>query len=303
MSQLDPARKGKLGSSDVPALFEAHPWKTALMLYAEHTQAVGYDPEKDPDERMAWGSRLQDDIMDAVAEETGWKILPNPLNRFVEHPDPTLRTGATIDAYCEHPEWGPGLLESKNVDWKQWFEKGWDETAAPRQVEIQGQHQLWCTQHLWVQFPVLRGGNDLIRIPGPDTPRRLQEGIGPQLEAAIRTFWKRVDDREPPPPQGLACEIPALMAVYDDVIRQPPLDLRDDAEFAELLDDLEFARTRRLELEKLEQAAKVSILGKLGRYAEARAANAIVKVSKAIMPAHQRKESVQTRLNVRFFTP
>src|SRR4051812_6258014 len=119
-------RAGYIGASEIAALFNLSPYNTRWDLWSR--EAKGRALAEPDDERLRWGSLLQDDILAEVAHRMKWSIEPNAGDAFVTHPG-GLQLGATVDAWVRDHEEGPGLVECKNVDWFI-HRQTWSEDAA-----------------------------------------------------------------------------------------------------------------------------------------------------------------------------
>ncbi len=297
MTPLSPHRAGKIGSSQVAALFGVSPYLTRLQLYAHH--ADGFAIETEDDERMRVGRLLQDDILELVAARFGFEVEPNDENSWVAHPDPDLRAGATVDAFVRRHESGLGVVEVKNVDRDIWLRQ-WTDDTAPRHIELQLQHQLLVTGAAWGMIAALVGGNELVTVPARGLRHPLPD-VHREIEAELRAFWREVAERRPPEPQAHAREIAALAHLYQGAVPEPVLDLSGDSSLGQLIEAYEWAASRRRECEALEAEAKVKILARLGDFQKARGPDgAFVKVTRSKLPATviQRAAGIQTRLTI-----
>lgn len=310
---LSPRRVGNIGSSMIAGLFGRSNWMTELMLYAHFVD--GYDIDKDPEERMDWGKLLQDYILHMAAKQSGWEIEPNADDSWVQHPDEQYRGGSTVDAWVRRHEWGLGVIECKNVDWLRWRDQGWTDQAAPPMYELQLQHQLWSTGAAWGCFAVLVGGNDLHMIPseGGIIGRRLPlSDVHRSIEAKLLDFWRRVDlgkraqedpsvTPDPPPTIGHPLDIGALAHLYPEPVEDPPLDLMEDAAFAQLVADYQWAKDRVKDIGKLEEEAKVKLLAAMMGAGRARTRGAWVTIKRPFVKGgtYTRKDGRQTRITIK----
>lgn len=295
-SHLSPNRIGKIGSSHIAALFGRSNWLTRLQLYAHFVD--GYDLEKQEDDRMRIGRLLQDDILQLTIEKTGWELEANPDDSWIDHPDPQYRAGCTLDAWVRRHEWGLGIAEIKNVDFLRWRDEGWSDEAAPVRVELQLQEQMWVTGAAWGVIPVLIGGNDLRIIPSNNgiVGRRLPlPEVHRSIESALTDFWHRVEHKDPPPVVGHELEIPALAHLYPEPVLDPTLDLIEDAAFAQLVADYQWAKEKGKQLAALEKEAKIKLLGAMGGSALARTRGAWVKVGRNRIAGRTQEVKPHTR--------
>ena len=295
MSDLSPDRVGKIGSSMVAALLGESPYLTRLSLYAHFASGASLDVA--PNERMLWGQRLQVPILEAAAERTGWQIEPNP-NRWVEHPDPTLRAGATVDAWVYGHELGLGVVEVKNVD-RDVFLEHWEADAAPRHIEIQLQHQLWVTGARWGLVVALVGGNELVMVPATGVRRPIAE-MQATLEREIRSFWREVESRTPPLPSGRRADVPALAAIYGVPDEQPLQRLDSDEELGQLVETYQWCAEKRRELNALMDDTVAKLLAKTKGFARTLAPGGrLVLVRRSVVGEREMKRREHVRTIVR----
>lgn len=190
-------RTQDITSTEIAALFGINPWMTEYELW--HRKKDGLIVEIEENQRMKWGTILQDSIAKGVAEEQGWNI-----RRMEEYGRiPILRLGSSFDFSIE-PEHEPinlgelGLLEIKNVDGLQ-FKKGWivngENVEAPPHIELQVQHQLLVSGRAFAYIGALIGGNNLILIK-----REPSQKIHDAIKEKAAAFWKSIDENTPSAP-------------------------------------------------------------------------------------------------------
>lgn len=273
---LSPRRVGKMGSSMIAALFDRSPYLTKLRLYNHF--AIGTEIDRDPDERMNWGKRLQDDILEAVQEDRGWDLVPKGDDDWLDHPDPTLRCGATIDSAVINHGKGDGVVECKNVDRLIWLQT-WTETTAPPHVELQLQHQLFVTGAKWGAIAALVGGNELHIVERDALP-----GMHEKIEAALRLFWRQVETKTVPDAMGLPEELPALAALYPETIPDPILEMFGDRKAAELVEAVReylWSLDRAKEAKNIGDRAKARLLAATREYQVTRTHGYRIQVDKS----------------------
>lgn len=183
-------RAKDITSTEIAALFGISPYITEYELW--HRKKNNLIVEIAENERMKWGTLLQDSIAEGVAEEQGWNI-----RRMEEYGRiPELRIGSSFDFSIEGVD--TGLLEIKNVDGLQ-FKKGWiidgDNVEAPPHIELQVQHQLLVSGRSYAYIGALIGGNDLVLIR-----REPSAKIHDAIRQKTAAFWKSIDAGNPPPP-------------------------------------------------------------------------------------------------------
>jgi len=218
-------RTKDITSTEISALFGFSPYMTEFELW--HQKKSGTVVEIKGNERMKWGTALQDAIAAEVAKEQGWTI--RRMDEYMRNTD--LRAGASFDfsieskeicvcgkpiAYHNRPEadqWVEcqiprnsmnqtkdyGLLEIKNVD-SLAFRDGWTEDEAgnieaPLHIEIQVQHQLMVSGRSFAYIGALVGGNRLVLIK-----RERNEAVITSIKIKIKEFWASIEASTPPKP-------------------------------------------------------------------------------------------------------
>lgn len=200
------ARRQGLGGSEVAAILNMNPYKSALELYAEK---VGAMPANDTENEVAlWGNVFELPILREYARRSKRHVVPcgellrrrdRPWHQVT--PDGVQLTGA--------PEWadGPGIAEVKLTAFD------WRDEVAPY-VSVQLQHQLSVTGAAW---------NTLVVLPVPErrlwwldvAPHREFQAL---LAEKVDAFWTRVLERRPPDADGSASARRALFALEPDLV-------------------------------------------------------------------------------------
>ncbi len=181
-------------STESAALFGLSPYHTEFELW--HRKQSGDVPAFDSsNERMKWGTRLQDAIARGVAEDQGWTV--RRLSAYIRHDE--VRMGSSFDfEVVNHPD-GPGILEVKNVDGlvfrDQWLIDDDGNIEAPEHIEVQLQHQLHVIDREWGVIAALVGGNAPKLLL-----RRRDRQVGNAIEAKVRAFWASIAAGTPPTP-------------------------------------------------------------------------------------------------------
>jgi predicted phage-related endonuclease len=113
-------RKRDITASRIGALFNCHPYETALRLYVEQR---GVEFERQENSAMRRGRWLEPAVAKAVAElRTEWII--EPANVYLDVTE--LRLGATPDFYIHGDARGIGVLQAKTVA-PSVFDREWDQ--------------------------------------------------------------------------------------------------------------------------------------------------------------------------------
>ena len=291
----DPERR-TVSASQVAALFGASRWSTRWSLWHAF---VGDAPLPDEEsDLMKWGLRLQDDILDGVADElhlsvTGWDDEAPASIRYVRHPSEPV--GATPDGWALDPEGRLIWIEAKNVNQFSFMDH-WTETTAPLDVEMQVQTQLMVPHPdhgapKMAYIAALVGGCELRLYP-----REPDAEVQRQIADEARAFLASVKAGEEPPVEGREIEIPQLLALYPDI--DPEKIVHLDAE-----EEIEIVRMHRYWREAKSQATKIERDLRVKVMALARDAGLIVApklslgIKKATVAAtSSRREHVRTSL-------
>lgn len=173
-------RKKDVTSTEVAALFGCSPYLTAFELW--HRKQGNMDVAIEQNERMKWGTRLQDSIAAGIAEDQDWQI-----RRMTEYMrDTELKLGASFDFEFTIDSFR-GILEVKNVDGLA-FRDGWivegENVEAPPHIEIQVQVQLALSGKKKAYIGALIGGNRVVLIE-----REPDFGVITQIKERVRDFW------------------------------------------------------------------------------------------------------------------
>ena len=196
-------RTKDITSTEVSCLFGCSPYSTKFELW--HRKKFGAIVQLKENERMFWGTKLQDAIATSIAEEQCWII--RRMDEYIRNTE--LRIGSSFDFAISDD----GLLEIKNVD-SLAFRDGWlvngDNIEAPPHIELQVQHQLAVSGKAYAYIGALVGGNTLKLIrrePMPD--------IIAAIKLKVAEFWKSVDeDIEPSPTFPQDAEAVIQLAQY-----------------------------------------------------------------------------------------
>lgn len=180
-------------STEISALYGFSPYLTEYELF--HNKKDGVVVELAGNERMEWGTRLENAIAEGAAADAGWKI--KKMGVYIRHPS---RIGSSFDymikAGHELSAKGVGLLEIKNVDGlvfhKNWIDDGTN-VEAPNHIELQIQHQMEVLDCEWCVLVALVGGNRKVVIT-----RLRDREIGADIREKVKAFWQRVDENSPP---------------------------------------------------------------------------------------------------------
>jgi len=196
-------RANDITSTEIGALFGLSPYVTEYELwYRKKNQTV---IEFEENERMKWGTILQDAIAEGIAKEQKWEV--RRMTEYIRGSD--LRIGASfdfdairsVDVGKDVPANKPYsfLLEIKNVDGlifkQQWHEDDAGDLEAPLHIEIQVQHQLLCSGRQLAYIGVLVGGNKLYLLR-----RERNNKVLIKIREKAIAFWKSIEENKPPEP-------------------------------------------------------------------------------------------------------
>lgn len=217
-------------STEVAALFGLSPYITQFELW--HRKKEGTVVKIEENERMKWGTRLQDSIANGIAQDQSWKV--RRMDEYFR--DSELRIGSSFDfeimEFIPGVPAGPderGLLEIKNVD-ALIFRDGWafDEDGdleAPPHIELQVQHQMLLTKRPVVYLGALVGGNKVQLIE-----RRPDESVFKAITQKVTDFWESIDANRPPTPDFIR-DAEYISQIYGFADPGKVFDAREDDEF------------------------------------------------------------------------
>lgn len=185
-------RKKDITSTEVSSLFGISPYATSFETW--HRKHDNLEISFEANERMIWGSRLQDSIAAGIFEDQGW--VGHKKTEYMRDSD--LRMGASFDFEFMHIDGEGQLLEVKNVD-SLAFKDGWivdgENVEAPPHIELQVQHQLAITGYKAAYIGALIGGNRVVLI------RREPDAVVIQaIKDKIKAFWDSVASHTEPQP-------------------------------------------------------------------------------------------------------
>lgn len=248
-------RASVVGASEVSALFDCNPWLTRYELWQRKAgniavptfDTVGPDgvPEN---ERIYWGVRLEGAIINAAKERYGYtdreqvKYLSND-NGLGGHPDRRV--------ICQ--ERGPGILETKMVDWLE--RKKWGD-EPPLHYLLQNQTYQGLDHVTWGDVIVLVGGNKLERFQYDFRPKLYAE-----IEARVASFWGTVRAGVAPNPD-YSRDGKVIAEIYTDAV-DSVVDLRGDHIAMTCAAEYQIAAEQERAAKARKEAAQAELLDKL----------------------------------------
>lgn len=217
-------RTKDITSTEVSALFGLSPYSTAFELW--HHKKSGVVVRLNPNERMEWGTALQDAIASHIGKKQGWEI--RRMNEYLR--DPELRAGSSFDfsiktSDVENPY---GLLEIKNVDGlvfkNEWTEDDNGDIQAPLHIEIQVQHELFVSDRKYCYLGALIGGNRLELVK-----RTRDEAVIQAIKEKVAEFWVSINENKPPEP-NLEADADFIGKLFGYAAPGKVLDISEDTE-------------------------------------------------------------------------
>lgn len=248
------ARLDGLGGSDIGAIMGVSPWASAYSVFAEKIGLVEPGPQTD---RMKFGHLHEPTIAKWYADETGRKVYEadRANARAFELPVDVMSFGdgywlyigknrpwerMTPDNLVMCEERGPGVLEKKCAaygleEWK---------NGPPAHYMLQLQAYLGLTGLKWGSFAVMFSMYSLGFI---DVDR--DDEMIERIWSASDDMWRRIQDGDPPQPDGSEASRKALDAVLgvpdDSIVTLPPDALLWDEEYVEACEDIKAAQRRK----------------------------------------------------------
>lgn len=241
-------RETGIGASEIASVFGVSPWMSALALYASKIGA--YERDFTEVEAVYWGHKLEDDIVDGYQERTGRPTRrAGKLLRSRSHPWAMCTLDGETTAAANDSHWWP--FEAKNVTI---FKASEWEGGAPEHYRLQCMQQMLVTGEQKATIAALLGGNRLVW----QDVHRDEDEIRRIIYHGER-FWKRIQARDIPMPDGSESSRKALNALYPDGSGSLVLP-RTAADAADRLDELK-AQIKRLtdEREAIENTVKLAL--------------------------------------------
>jgi len=248
-------RTRDITSTEAAALYGLSPYLTQFELF--HQKRDGVVVSFDPNERMRWGTRLEDAIAKGAAEDNGWQI--EKLDVYMR--DTINRMGSSFDYEITSAGEGRGILEIKNVDGMQyrqnWIDDGNGNIEAPEHIELQIQHQMEVSGYEWTALAALVGGNEL-KI----TIRKRDHEIGQDLRARSAAFWASIAANKAPAPDYVADAEYMIKKLYNKAEADRVLEANEMLE--DMIKQYNFISREMSDLEKIKDQYRAQILEAIG---------------------------------------
>jgi predicted phage-related endonuclease len=291
----DPTLK-TISASQVPMMMGISQWATRWQLYQHFRGNLMPQPSGD---LIEWGHRLQDDILEWVADELHLDAIGN--HNYYRHPEPNLiPVGATADGYVIDPELGLGWVECKNVD-SFAFKQKWTDSQVPIDIELQHQTQLMVPHPnhgfaTWGIIAALVGGHEP-RLYRRKPNLEMQEKIA----AGARQFLDDAAAGVEPAMGGIPAELEQLLHLYPTADEQKILTLDEGDPLIDAI--LKFAefRDQASSADKMREHYKQQILARAADFGSIIAPSVQLKITKSPVGAStiQKKAYIMTRLTIK----
>lgn len=248
---LETRRRG-IGGSDASAIMGMNPWKTQMDVWLEKTGEFIDDDEEQNNEKMYWGTILEDVIAQEFATRTGLKVRrKNAILGHREHPFMI----ANVDRLITGHQAG---LECKTAGYYSTDE--W-EMGVPEYYQVQVQHYMAVTGYSVWYVAVLIGGQEFRHYKISRDGQFIRELIEAEAE-----FWRLVETKTAPSLDGTKASSELVKKRYPEAETGKEIELPFEA--FELIQQYENAseQERRIQLIKDEAANRLKdMLGTAGR--------------------------------------
>jgi len=250
----NPDRSGRIGGSDVPALFGLDPWKSYYRLW--HEKAGNIEPEDiSNNPKVKYGKKAQEIICHWFCEENGLE----PTVYFKEGDilrDPTISGLAGTPDYhigiadfdkCPddikiYNRSGEGVLEVKTTGYRQY--KTWKDVGPPMSYQLQLQTYMGLSNLKWGALAIEVDHELLQPFVYEFKPQAYQA-----IKKAVADFWQSIKDGKEPDPTDADKMQPFIRKLLTDEV----VDLSGNNELASLVQKYR-------ELEQQHQNARVNVL-------------------------------------------
>jgi predicted phage-related endonuclease len=185
-------RRQDITASNVGGLFGAHPYTTALRIYAEK-RGVEFDDEDN--KAMRRGRWLEPAVGKAVSEiRPEWRVEP----AAVYLRDPELRLGATPDFFIYGDPRGLGVLQAKSVA-PHIFARDWDHGRdVPLWIVLQATCEMMLADAAFGAVAVLTVDPFNMDVAILEVPRNPSAEL--KIVGAVMRFWQMVEAGNEPEP-------------------------------------------------------------------------------------------------------
>lgn len=209
-------RRQGIGGSDVPAILGLDRFRSPFEVYLDKTGELT-QPDDEESAALEWGRRLEDVIAQKF-EDSHPELFVAKAKYLYRHPEVEFMFSNPDRLLATKPSTkADAILEVKssnlNEDWKD---------GPPDRVKVQGAHYMLVHDYPRVVIAALLHG----RYYGEYVMERDKELDAILLDAEAE-FWKRVQDRVPPPVDGSESTTEALKQLYAHTRPDAVVDLSD----------------------------------------------------------------------------
>lgn len=228
-------RRRDVTASRIGGLYGIHPYVTALRIYAEKRGVEFVEQENAVMRRGRW---LEPAVAKAVGEKRPDWTLEAP-NVYLRAPE--LRLGATPDFYIKDDPRGRGVLQAKTVAPSVYHRDWADGAEVPFWITLQCLTEMMLSDAAFGAVAVLLVDPHFMDVNILEVPRN--EIAEAKIIAAVRDFWRMVDDgREPEPDYGRDTDVIKALAPRESPGKS--IDLAGNNELPALLDQRAQLRER-----------------------------------------------------------
>jgi predicted phage-related endonuclease len=246
-------RKPDVTASVVAALFNLHPYTTALKLYYQHN---GMEFEFEETKPVRRGRLLENAVAQRVGEEHEDWIIEKCQTYFRA---PELKLGATPDFFIHGDPRGLGILQTKTA-YPRIFERDWDSgNITPIWTELQLLTEMMLSDAAFGVAAVIY--NYDLDVCIRELPRHATaEG---RIKTAVHNFWELMRlGHEPSPDWGKDAELIRLINPRETAAKS--IDLSGDNELPDILAERAAVMQRIASLTDRKEEIESQIRYKLG---------------------------------------
>lgn len=248
-------RSEVITSTEVSALFGCCPYITEYELWFRKRDKIMVEIEEN--DRMKWGTRLQDPVAMGIAHDNGWDI--RYMNEFITIP--SLRIGSSFDYMVKISDAENAILEIKVVDdlvfKNKWIDEDGIYEASPH-IELQAQHQLLVSGQKTIYIGAFIGGNKVVLIQ-----RKPIQSVFDAILKKTEDFWKSVDKGISPSPD-FPRDASFIIDKYQFAEPGKTFDASDNKSILEMVEEYQaLGRTEKMAKERRD-TIKANILMQVG---------------------------------------
>lgn len=274
-------RERNIGASDVAALFGQHPYLTPLKLWAWHRGEAVRDTQDNA--AMRRGRIFERAVLSAYQEEHH-ELYLQPGEEY--HEIPSLRLGATPDAWAVEAGGEPELVQIKTVAPGK-FENEWqDGPTLSYLMQIQTEMLVLNAKRGRLVVMVMDGFNLPIHEYRFPAMPEYHEG----LVRMIDRFWRQVEEGKQP--DALAGDCDVLQQLHPEHIPGSTIALGGMPRIREAIERMKKAQSAIGQQNKIVEAAKAEICAALGNHERGVLPGWTINwptVPESFVPGHTRK--------------